>query len=347
MFAAHWRPIPPLYRKPSETFPLCQRRFQPASALAPKRLELGCPSSFPQAVIPQARRAPDPSPGARRHSFRGRAKLGNPLVVPSSFLMRAQGLPDRVRATRLDAPSRAALAEGVLLSSSDSSVPTRAVPPRPAPPRAAMGLAAEGLACRRGERLLFERIGFTLPAGGLLRLVGPNGSGKSSLLRLLAGLMPPAAGSVRWGGEPVGADMAAHHRRLRFLAHLDGVKPALTVAENLAFWARLLAAPAGAVDAALDAFDLARIGDLPARFLSAGQRRRVALARLPLAPADLWLLDEPTTSLDSDGSERLLVQIRAHRARGGLAVVATHDRLPFDPTQELRLPAGELVLFGA
>jgi heme exporter protein A len=210
-----------------------------------------------------------------------------------------------------------------------------------------MGLAAEGLACRRGERLLFEGVGFALPPGGLLRLVGPNGSGKSSLLRLLAGLAAPAAGVIRWGGRPIDADREAHHRRLRFLAHLDGVKPALTVAENLAFWARLLGAPAAAAEQALEGFDLARIADLPARFLSAGQRRRLALARLPLAPAALWLLDEPSTSLDSDGTERLLVAIRAHRAQGGVAVVATHDGLALDPTHELRLPAGALVACGA
>jgi len=202
-------------------------------------------------------------------------------------------------------------------------------------------LSVEGLACRRGDRLLFEGLGFALAPGQLLLLTGPNGSGKSSLLRLLAGLNAPAAGTIRWRGRAIAEDMLAHRQRLRFLTHLDGVKPALTVLENLKFWSALMGAPVSRATSALAAFDLERIADLPARFLSAGQRRRLALSRLALMPAALWLLDEPSTSLDSEGSERLLAAIAAHRAQGGIAVVATHDRLALQPSEELRLAIGE------
>ena len=208
--------------------------------------------------------------------------------------------------------------------------PTASAPPIPT-------LQVDGLACQRGDRLLFEAMGFVLTKGDLLLLTGPNGSGKSSLLRLLAGLNAPAAGTIFWQGRAIGEDAPAHRRRLRFLTHLDGVKPALTVLENLQFWSALMGGPAAAAYPALAAFDLERIADLPARFLSAGQRRRLALSRLVLMPAALWLLDEPSTSLDSEGSERLLAAIATHRARGGIVILATHDRLALQPTQELRL----------
>jgi len=219
-----------------------------------------------------------------------------------------------------------------------SSLSSRADPATEAAPSQAF--LVEGLACRRGDRLLFEGLGFALDPGQLLLLTGPNGSGKSSLLRLLAGLGAPAAGRILWRGHPVDEDASAHRQRLRFLTHLDGVKPALTVLENLGFWSALMGVPAARAGSALAAFDLERIADLPARFLSAGQRRRLALSRLMLMPAALWLLDEPSTSLDSEGSERLLAAIAAHRSQGGIAVVATHDRLALLPSQELRLTAG-------
>jgi heme exporter protein A len=198
-------------------------------------------------------------------------------------------------------------------------------------------LRVEGLACQRGDRLLFEGMGFVLREGDLLLLTGPNGSGKSSLLRLLAGLNAPAAGRIFWQGRAIAEDAPAHRQRLRFLTHLDGVKPALTVLENLSFWSALMGGSAPAARSALAAFDLERIANLPARFLSAGQRRRLALSRLALMPAALWLLDEPSTSLDSEGAERLLAAIAAHRAQGGIVILATHDRLALQPTQELGL----------
>ena len=220
-----------------------------------------------------------------------------------------------------------------------SSLPSRADPAPEAGLRQAF--LVEDLACQRGDRLLFEGLGFALDPGQLLLLTGPNGSGKSSLLRLLAGLGTPAAGRIRWRGRAIDEDAPAHRQRLRFLTHLDGVKPALTVIENLRFWSALMGAPAPRARSALAAFDLERIADLPARFLSAGQRRRLALSRLMLMPAALWLLDEPSTSLDGEGTERLLAAITAHRGQGGIAVIATHDRLALLPSQELRLAAGE------
>jgi heme exporter protein A len=189
-------------------------------------------------------------------------------------------------------------------------------------------LEAENLACRRGERLVLAGISFAVPRGGALVLTGPNGSGKSSLLRLLAGLTPAEKGRLLWDGASVGDDAAAHRARIRFIGHQDAVKPALTVRENLAFWAGLQEAGEDAVDAALGRLGLDRLADWPARFLSAGQRRRLALARLLLAPAPVWLLDEATTGLDRDSIARFEAALAQHRAAGGLVIASTH--VPLD-----------------
>jgi heme exporter protein A len=195
-------------------------------------------------------------------------------------------------------------------------------------------LQAEGLAAFRGERLVFRDVGFSLRAGEALLLTGPNGSGKSTLLRLMAGLLRPAAGMLRWNGEDALADLPAHARRIGYVGHLDAIKPGLTAAENLAFAARL---SGGAAAEALGAVGLEHLADLPARMLSAGQRRRLALARLALARAALWLLDEPTVGLDSQSVERLGRLMDAHRAAGGLVVAATHLPLPLRESSELAL----------
>ena len=136
-------------------------------------------------------------------------------------------------------------------------------------------------------------------------LTGSNGSGKSSLLRLLATLLPPAEGRLLWGGEPVAADPARYRAALDYVGHLDALKPALTARETLRFWAALRGAANPESEAALDWFGLGAAADWPCRVLSAGQRRRLALARLVAAPAAVWLLDEPTAALDSDGEARL------------------------------------------
>jgi len=195
-------------------------------------------------------------------------------------------------------------------------------------------LEARDLACFRGERVVFAGLSFTLEAGGALLLTGANGAGKSSLLRLLAGLLTPAEGRLLWQGRDALADRAAHAARLRYVGHGDGLKPALTARENLLFYARLWN---GEVELALAALDLLPLADLPARVLSAGQRRRLGLARLALGVAPLWLLDEPTTGLDAASVERLGALLARHRAAGGLVIAATHLPLPLPAAQELRL----------
>jgi len=193
-------------------------------------------------------------------------------------------------------------------------------------------LQAIGLAAFRGERLVFAGLSFAVPAGGALVLTGPNGSGKSTLLRLLAGLARPEAGRLLWDGADTLADLPAHAARLRYLGHQDAVKPGLTVAENLQFWGG-----GDAVRRALAAVDLLRLADLPARMLSAGQKRRLAIARLVLTPAPLWLLDEPTLGLDAASVARVGALLAAHRAGGGMVVAATHLPLPLADAAEFSL----------
>lgn len=199
--------------------------------------------------------------------------------------------------------------------------------------------AGAELTCVRGERTVFAGLNFALGPGGALVLRGPNGSGKSSLLRLMAGLLKPAAGAITWDTETVGRDPEAHHRRLHYVGHLDGLKSALTVAENLAFWAGLAKASGGSgeVKAALARFGLDHLTEVPARLLSAGQRRRLALARAVATPAPLWLLDEPTVALDADSVAALERALGEHRAGGGMVVAATHAKLDLGKVAELDL----------
>lgn len=182
------------------------------------------------------------------------------------------------------------------------------------------------LACQRGERLIFRDLDFALEPGGALILRGPNGAGKSTLLRLMAGLLSPTEGELRWDERPVDAD--THRANLRYLGHLDGLKPALTPREELAFWARFEGSEPKAVDRALERFGLTALAQNPIRFLSAGQRRRVALARLLLSDRALWLLDEPTLALDEGALATLFQAIDAHRSHKGMVVIATHGELP-------------------
>ncbi len=195
-------------------------------------------------------------------------------------------------------------------------------------------LEAVGLAAFRGERLVFRDLHFVVAAGGALVLTGPNGSGKSTLLRLLAGLLKPAAGLLTWNGEDALADPPMHARRVAYVGHHDAVKLGLTAAENLAFAARLSGRDASEALAAMGLRDLA---DLPARMLSAGQRRRLALARLALSGAPLWLLDEPTQGLDTASLERFGRLLENYRSGGGTVVAATHVPLPISQTAELAL----------
>jgi heme exporter protein A len=195
-------------------------------------------------------------------------------------------------------------------------------------------LAAEDVAVFRGERLVFRDLSLAVAAGGALVLAGPNGSGKSTLLRLLAGLVRPAAGRILWDGADALSDLAGHGRRTAYLGHQDAVKPGLTVTENLRFAATVSGRP---INAALSALGLLPLADLPARMLSAGQKRRLALSRLLLSAAPLWLLDEPTLGLDTASIEQIGSLLAAHRAGGGMVVAATHVPLPLPDAAGLRL----------
>ncbi|MDE2516669.1 MAG: heme ABC exporter ATP-binding protein CcmA [Rhodospirillales bacterium] len=195
-------------------------------------------------------------------------------------------------------------------------------------------LEGQALAVFRGERLVFRDLDFGLDAGGALLLTGPNGAGKSTLLRLIAGLLAPAAGRLLWRGEDALADPARHAGRIAYLGHQDAIKPGLSTAENLAFAAAI---GRGSVDEALAALDLTPLAALPARLLSAGQRRRLALARLLLAPGPVWLLDEPTLGLDTASVARLGALLARHRARGGMVIAATHLPLPLPGAGALTL----------
>jgi heme exporter protein A len=195
-------------------------------------------------------------------------------------------------------------------------------------------LAAEDVAVFRGERLVFRDLSLSVPEGGALVLAGPNGSGKSTLLRLLAGLARPAAGRLLWNGADALSDVAEHGRRVAYLGHQDAVKPGLTVTENLRFAA---AVSGRSIRTALEAVGLEALADLPARMLSAGQKRRLALSRLMLSAAPLWLLDEPTLGLDTASIDRFGGLLARHRDGGGMVVAATHVPLPLPDAAGLRL----------
>jgi heme exporter protein A len=190
-------------------------------------------------------------------------------------------------------------------------------------------LQAQELAARRGAATLFSGISFVLAPGAALVVTGPNGSGKTTLLRVLAGLTQPVEGTLSWRGAAVGAFDPKLRASAAFVAHIPGLNDDLTAEENLASLTALHGAPAAPAPlaAALGAWGLARQRALPARVLSQGQRRRVALARLPLLARSLWLLDEPATALDDAGVVTLRAAIGAHLAAGGIAVIATHLEL--------------------
>lgn len=204
-------------------------------------------------------------------------------------------------------------------------------------------LEARDLMCVRGERVVFAGLDLTLAAGQAVLLLGPNGSGKSSLLRLLAGLLRPAAGRLTLDGEEVFADRETHGRQARYVGHLDAIKPVLSAAENLAFWGRLYGLAGtgmkAAIGEALAAFQIAHLAATPGKMLSAGQKRRLNLARLLLAPAPLWLLDEPTTALDKASIARFEARLAEHRARGGMVILSTHAPVDLPGAREVHMDA--------
>jgi heme exporter protein A len=197
-----------------------------------------------------------------------------------------------------------------------------------------MRLSGRDLACLRGGREVFAGLNFSADSGEVLVVTGHNGAGKTTLLRLIAGLLEPAQGEVQLSG---GAADASLPEQAHYLGHRDALKPALTVLENLQFWYAFLGGRDAPAASALEPVGLAGLAGLPAGYLSAGQRRRLSVARLLAAPRPVWLLDEPTAALDSAGQQRLLGVMQAHLAGGGIIVAATHGPLGLDGAKELRL----------
>lgn len=200
----------------------------------------------------------------------------------------------------------------------------------PLPPRT---LILEGLACQRGERILFAGLDLTLRPGEIVELRGPNGAGKTSLLLAIAGVLRPAAGTIRIEGNDPELRLETD---IGLLGHRSAIKPRLTVAENLAFWAALNGRPPAGIAPALQRVGLGPIAGLDAGYLSAGQTRRLALARLVLSERPLWLLDEPTAALDAEGETLVAQLIDEHLDRGGLVLAATHHDLDLQRAAAIR-----------
>ena len=189
-----------------------------------------------------------------------------------------------------------------------------------------MRIVAESLGCVRGDRLVFRGLSFELGGGNALVLSGPNGSGKTTLLRVLAGLLSATIGRVQvFTDDRAEVSDDAHDQSIHFVAHNDTVKSALSLKETLHFHADILGADRASVTDAMNTWDIERLADLPGALLSAGQRRRVALARLSLQSRPVWLLDEPLVALDRNARTRLHDACAQHRARGGLIVAASHE----------------------
>jgi heme exporter protein A len=198
---------------------------------------------------------------------------------------------------------------------------------------AGVALEVRALTCVRNEVVLFRDLAFSAGAGEMVHVSGANGSGKTSLLRILCGLGHAESGEVHWRGREIGKDRAAFAVDVRHVGHANGIKLDLTAGENLGFGARVRGTrPACAAGEALKTVGLAGCEHVIARHLSAGQRRRLALARLVQSPGHLWILDEPFTSLDADGRAMAMQLIAGHLRRGGVAVVAAHDLPPSEIT---------------
>jgi len=197
-------------------------------------------------------------------------------------------------------------------------------------------ISASNLGCVRGSREIFRNVNFNLAPGQVLAVLGPNGAGKSSLLRIIAGLLHLESGRLELEG---GDSELTIPEQAHYLGHQDALKPSLSVAENLTFWARYLGNGRAGLTDALETVGLASIRDLPAGYLSAGQRRRLSIARLVAVPRPIWLLDEAAAALDQAAQGRLIDLMRRHLAGGGLILAATHAPLGLDAVLELRLGA--------
>jgi heme exporter protein A len=196
-----------------------------------------------------------------------------------------------------------------------------------------MRLSADGLACTRGGREVFRGLNFALAAGEAMVVTGRNGAGKSSLLRMIAGLIQISVGRLEFDGDAPDMSLA---EQCHYLGHQDAMKPSLSVEENLRFWTAFLGAN-GAVGPALDAVDLRLLANLPAAYLSAGQRRRLSIARLVAAPRPIWLLDEPTSALDTPSQKKLAELMSGHLSGGGMIVAAAHGPIGLERARELKL----------
>ena len=191
------------------------------------------------------------------------------------------------------------------------------------------GLVAENLQMWRGERHVLRGVAFCVQPGGCLHVAGANGSGKTSLLRTVCGLLHPESGRVLWNGREVSEDWSAYHAGLIYIGHEPPLKGDLSALENLRYWIGVRRRVTQAhLETALQRVDAGAWSERPVRTLSAGQKRRVALAALSLALVPLWLLDEPTTNLDTAGQQLVGILIEEHLARGGLVLAATHQELP-------------------
>lgn len=195
----------------------------------------------------------------------------------------------------------------------------------------------DNLDCIRGERRVLSGLNFQISDGEILVLTGKNGTGKSTLLRLMSGLLRPHGGKLSWDGESIAEDISAHNARMTYVGHAEAVKPAMSVLENVEFWRSVRPDPGRSAIDALASVGIEHLANIPARYLSAGQKRRVALTRALTSGAKLWLLDEPTTALDADASESFGATIEAHRQAGGMAVISTHTDLGLSDVRNLNL----------
>jgi heme exporter protein A len=204
----------------------------------------------------------------------------------------------------------------------------------------AITLQAKQLACIRQRQIIFSPLSFNVNAGELLLIEGANGAGKSSLLRLLTGLITPAHGDILWCGQSIHANALLYRENLHYLSHSNGIKLGLTVAENLQLAGHLHNSNANSYDAVLSALQINAQQQIQAQYLSAGQKRRIALAKLLLMPKSIWLLDEPLTALDAQTQAFFIIQLTQHLQQGGIAVISSHHAmaLPALNIQRLILP---------